>query len=105
MDASSPDDFSDRLARVAADSEVLLGHLLAAAPEPGEIARPPRPLAAMRRAALGGGKATPVFALGPDGAHAKLAALIAEAEAALAPFGVKADTPRAAARFTAERRT
>jgi farnesyl diphosphate synthase len=50
------------------------------------------------------GKATLVAALGPAGARARLAALIAEADAALAPFAVKADTLRAAARFVAERR-
>ena len=51
------------------------------------------------------GKATLVAALGGDGARARLAALVAEAEAALAPFGAKADTLRAAARFVAERRS
>ena len=49
------------------------------------------------------GKATLVAVLGVDGAHARLDALIAEAEAALAPFGAKADILRAAARFIAER--
>ena len=51
------------------------------------------------------GKATLVAALGVDGARAKLAALIAEADDALAPFAAKADTLRAAARFIAERQT
>ena len=51
------------------------------------------------------GKATLVSALGADGARARLAALTAEAEAALAPFGAKADTLRAAARFIAERQS
>jgi farnesyl diphosphate synthase len=51
------------------------------------------------------GKATLVAALGAAGAHARLAALIAEADAALAPFAAKADTLRAAARFIAERRS
>ncbi len=50
------------------------------------------------------GKATLVAALGPAGAHARLKALVAEADAALAPFGAKADTLRAVARFIAERR-
>ncbi len=50
------------------------------------------------------GKATLVSALGLKAARAKLAALVAEAEAALAPFGGKAETLRAAARFIAERR-
>ena len=50
------------------------------------------------------GKATLVSALGVAGAHARLDALVAEADAALAPFGAKADTLRAAARFIAERR-
>jgi farnesyl diphosphate synthase len=51
------------------------------------------------------GKATLVAALGTDGARARLKALIAESDAALAPFGAKADTLRAAARFIAERTT
>jgi farnesyl diphosphate synthase len=50
------------------------------------------------------GKATLVLALGVAGARARLDALIVEADAALAPFGAKADTLRAAARFVAERR-
>ena len=50
------------------------------------------------------GKATLVSALGPQGAHARLDALIVEAEDALAPFAGKADILRAAARFVAERR-
>jgi farnesyl diphosphate synthase len=51
------------------------------------------------------GKATLVAALGVSGARTRLAALVAEAEAALAPLAAKADTLRAAARFVAERRT
>ncbi len=50
------------------------------------------------------GKATLVAALGVAGARAKLESLIAAADEALAPFGTKADTLRAAARFIAERR-
>jgi farnesyl diphosphate synthase len=50
------------------------------------------------------GKATLVSALGVAGAHARLDALIGEADAALAPFAAKADTLRATARFIAERR-
>jgi farnesyl diphosphate synthase len=50
------------------------------------------------------GKATLVATLGPDGARKRLSALVGEAEAALAPFGAKAETLRAAARFIAERR-
>jgi farnesyl diphosphate synthase len=50
------------------------------------------------------GKATLVAALGPARAHARLDALIVEAEDALAPFAAKADILRAAARFVAERR-
>jgi len=50
------------------------------------------------------GKATLVSALGAAGAHARLDALIVEAEDALAPFAAKADILRAAARFVAERR-
>ena len=51
------------------------------------------------------GKATLVAALGVDGARARLDELIAQADAALAPFGAKADTLRAAARFIAQRQT
>lgn len=51
------------------------------------------------------GKGTLVSMLGIAGAHAKLDELIAEAESALAPFGVKADVLRATARFIAQRRT
>ena len=50
------------------------------------------------------GKATLVSALGAKGARAKLDALIKDAEAALKPFGAKADILRATARFIAERR-
>jgi len=50
------------------------------------------------------GKATMVTALGVNGAHVRLDALIAHADAALAPFGAKSDTLRAAARFIAQRR-
>ena len=51
------------------------------------------------------GKGTLVTVLGIKGAHDKLDALIAEAEAVLKPFGPKADTLRATARFIAQRRT
>jgi farnesyl diphosphate synthase len=51
------------------------------------------------------GKATLVATLGPDGARARLKELVAEADAALASFGAKADILRAAARFIAERTT
>lgn len=50
------------------------------------------------------GKATLVAALGPEGAHARLDALVREAEDALAPFAANANTLRAAARFVAARR-
>jgi farnesyl diphosphate synthase len=52
----------------------------------------------------GRGKATFVALLGPDGAKARLAALVAEAEAALKPFGERRATLVEAARFIAERR-
>jgi farnesyl diphosphate synthase len=51
------------------------------------------------------GKATLPAMLGRDAATARLAALIADAETALAPFGRKADILRATARFVAERKT
>jgi farnesyl diphosphate synthase len=49
------------------------------------------------------GKGTLVDMLGLDGARRECARLVAEAEAALAPFGERADTLRAAAHFTASR--
>jgi farnesyl diphosphate synthase len=49
------------------------------------------------------GKATFVSLLGLDGAKARARALVAEAEAALAPYGRAADTLRDAARFVIER--
>ena len=51
------------------------------------------------------GKATLVATLGATGARKRLAELVGEAEAALAPFGAKAEILRATARFIAERRT
>jgi len=51
------------------------------------------------------GKATLVDVLGVAGARARLDALIAEADAALAPFAAQTDTLRATARFIAERQT
>ena len=51
------------------------------------------------------GKATLVTALGVAGAHARLTELVAQADAALAPFGSSADILRATARFVAERRS
>jgi farnesyl diphosphate synthase len=50
------------------------------------------------------GKATFVSVLGVAGAKARLAELVAEAEAALAPFGPAAATLIEAAHFVAERR-
>jgi farnesyl diphosphate synthase len=50
------------------------------------------------------GKATLVALLGVEAAQAKLAGLVAEAEAALSPFGARAATLVEAARFVAERR-
>jgi farnesyl diphosphate synthase len=56
MDTSSTLDFGNRLAAVAGEAEDLLERLLGETTETGEIARPPRLLAAMRHAVLGGGK-------------------------------------------------
>lgn len=53
---ASPQDFEIRLARTASLIETLLASLLSDEVRPGEIARPPRLLAAMRHAVLGGGK-------------------------------------------------
>jgi farnesyl diphosphate synthase len=50
------------------------------------------------------GKATLVAQLGAEAAKSRLAALVAKAERALAPFGDRASTLAAAARFIAERR-
>lgn len=55
--------FTARLAAVAGSSEATLRRLLSADPRPGEIARPERLLAAMRHAALGGGKRLRPFLL------------------------------------------
>lgn len=52
----------------------------------------------------GRGKATLVALLGVEGAKERLAALVDEADKALAPFGAKAERLREAARFIAERR-
>jgi farnesyl diphosphate synthase len=51
-----PGDLDARLAQNAAAIETLLEALLSDAPAAGEIARPPRLVAAMRHGALGGGK-------------------------------------------------
>ena len=48
--------FLARLDAAAAETEALLDRLLAAAPPPGELARPARLIEAMRYASLGGGK-------------------------------------------------
>jgi farnesyl diphosphate synthase len=50
------------------------------------------------------GKGTLVSLMGIERARAELAALVAEAGEVLAPFGARADTLAAAARFVAERR-
>jgi farnesyl diphosphate synthase len=52
----SHDPFATRLAKVAAETEALLGRLLDDTPLSGEIARPKRLVDAMRHAVLGGGK-------------------------------------------------
>jgi farnesyl diphosphate synthase len=49
------------------------------------------------------GKATFVSLLGLDGARARAEALVAESEAALAPYGARAETLRDAARFVISR--
>jgi farnesyl diphosphate synthase len=51
------------------------------------------------------GKATLVARLGPDDARKRLGALLQEAEAALAPFGDRAEVLRQLARFIATRKT
>ena len=49
-------DFAGRLGAVAGEVGALLERLLSTQPEEGELARPPRLLAAIRHATLGGGK-------------------------------------------------
>jgi farnesyl diphosphate synthase len=49
-------DFADALASVAGRVEAMLDRILSPKAAPGEMARPPRLLAAMRHAVLGGGK-------------------------------------------------
>ncbi len=53
---TAPPRFAAHLARTADQVEAMLAHLLDDAPQPGEALRPPRLLAAMRHAVLGGGK-------------------------------------------------
>ena len=60
MDATA---FSERLARVADETEEMLAALLSPQVREGEIARPERLIAAMRYAALGGGKRLRPFLL------------------------------------------
>jgi len=57
---------------------------------------------ALRKDAVAG-KATFVSLLGLDGARARAAALVAEAEAALGPYGDRADVLRDCARFVIAR--
>jgi farnesyl diphosphate synthase len=63
MDAGSVDDFGTRLTELAGEAEGALERLLDDASLPGEIARPPRLLAAMQHAVLGGGKRLRPFLL------------------------------------------
>jgi farnesyl diphosphate synthase len=63
MEAVRDSDFIGRLAAVAAETEALLDRLLGTEPVAGEFARPPRLIAAMRHAALGGGKRLRPFLL------------------------------------------
>jgi farnesyl diphosphate synthase len=50
------------------------------------------------------GKTTFITLLGVDGARKRIDTLLAQADSALKPFGVKADVLRATARFVAERK-
>ncbi len=56
MTKSGPDEFAVRLKETGSAVEAMLERLLADAPLAGEIARPPRLVAAMRHGALAGGK-------------------------------------------------
>ena len=60
---SAAAEFETRLNAVAAAAESLLDRLLGPSPLPGETARPPRFLEAMRYASLGGGKRLRPFLL------------------------------------------
>lgn len=63
MDAVPDHDFTRRLGAVATETETLLEHVLGSGALPGELARPPRLLEAMRYGALGGGKRLRPFLL------------------------------------------
>jgi farnesyl diphosphate synthase len=63
METPATKDFAARLTAVAAETQDLLARLLDEAPLASEIARPPRLLAAMRHAVLGGGKRLRPFLL------------------------------------------
>jgi farnesyl diphosphate synthase len=56
MSSAQETAFAARLAAIASDTDALISQLLGDAPQAGERARPPRLLAAMRHAALDGGK-------------------------------------------------
>ncbi len=66
--ASSNEKFLSQLSAVAADSEALIGRLLAAPPIEGERGRPQRLLEAMRYASLNGGKRFRPFLLAASAA-------------------------------------
>src|SRR3974377_920081 len=63
MDGIAPKNFANRLAVVAAETEVLLESLLDSEPGAGEIARPQRLLAPMRHSMIAGGKRLRPFLL------------------------------------------
>jgi farnesyl diphosphate synthase len=85
-DASQTQTLADRLAEAVGSVDLVLESVLAAEPEPGEIARPARLLDAMRHAVFAGGKRFRPFLLieaawlcGYHGSGATLAAAAVEA--------------------------
>ncbi|MEZ5886076.1 MAG: polyprenyl synthetase family protein [Paracoccaceae bacterium] len=68
-----------------------------------DVAGDPEKAGKKLRKDVGAGKATFVSLLGLDGARAKARDLVAEAEAALAPYAARAENLREAARFVIQR--
>jgi farnesyl diphosphate synthase len=96
---------ASRTARGALDSYgYSLGQAFQIADDLLDLEGDPETMGKKTRKDAAAGKATFIAILGVDGARARLAALVAEAEAALGQFGEEAAMLRAAARFVAERR-
>jgi len=92
-------------ARAALDAYgVALGQAFQIADDLLDLEGDPETMGKQTKKDAAAGKATFIAILGVDGARARLAARVAEAEAALDKFGEEAAILRAAARFVAERR-